>query len=179
MLGLAPLASLPFAAATDDADLRIVFAWGGTYVLTGQPIDLDADRKLHADAGAYSLIGKDITLNEHPPITGGTLLGFGPLASMPFAAANENAVVIGKTIDVETGVYTLTGQDVDVDADRKLYPFAGVYTLTGQPVDLDADRQLHVETGVYTLTGQDVDVDADRKLYPFAGVYILTGQDVD
>lgn len=77
-----------------------------------------------------------------------------------------------KTAVVQSGVYSLTGENVTLDAG--LPAGAGIYSLTGEAVTLDTG--LPAAFGSYTLTGEAVTLGAG--LTAAFGSYALTGEAV-
>lgn len=125
MLGFQPLATRPLAALEDEAFPYHLPASSGSYAVSGQAVGLRIGRVLAAGAGSYSVTGQAIGLFDHPPKPGGALLGFGPIASRPLAAAEEIENAADYLIEIGAGSYTLTGQNVALRAARVIISEVG------------------------------------------------------
>jgi hypothetical protein len=86
-------------------------------------------------------------------------------------------------ITIESGSFTITGQDVTLTRGYKCDIGAGSYLLSGKSVDLlyvpIAQPTILIGGGYFNLTGQDVTLKCDRKIDAEAGSYNMTGQYVD
>ena len=85
------------------------------------------------------------------------------------------------TLTVDTGAFTLTGNDADPDADRQLTASTGSYTLTGNDAILTKSSfsKFVADTGTFTLTGNDIALKADHDVAASTGSYTLTGNAAD
>lgn len=76
----------------------------------------------------------------------------------PIILKNNVRAPVNYTITVDTGLYNLTGQDVNLVSGRNLTADTGQYALTGQDVNLIVGKNISVDTGFYDLVGSDVDL---------------------
>jgi len=85
----------------------------------------------------------------------------------------------GYTLNAESGIFSLTGQDVGLLANRLLSTDAGSFSLTGQDIDLLLGHLLNADSGSFVLSGADIDLFINRLLSLDSGSFVLTGQDID
>lgn len=102
-------------------------------------------------------------------------------ASMAFTEAAGGATY---TLSVDSGSYTVTGNNVGLLFNRSIAIDTGSYTQTGQDVGLLFNRAIAIDTGSYTYTGNNVDLiytpisGPTYTIIMDQGSYVLTGQDV-
>lgn len=125
-------------------------------------------------ANDYSGNGRTWTENGTPTNAEPPDVAFGAPEPLISVAAGS----VSYTLSAASGTFTLTGTDVDLDADRRVVGGSGAFSLTGIDADLDADRRVVGGTGSLALTGQDVDLDADRRVTADSGSFTLTGTNV-
>lgn len=145
----------------------------GTYSLTGQAADLDADRRTTGGQGTYTLTGQAAGLRTGRRTAGGQ----GTYSLTGQAAALRAA----RRAIAEQGAYALTGQNAGLRAARRAAAGQGTYSLTGQDATLTksgaAPRTLAADHGTYALTGQTAGLVQNRRLVSERGTYALSGQD--
>jgi hypothetical protein len=83
-------------------------------------------------------------------------------------------------VPVDAGSYSVAGQDVTLThtAGATLDADAGSYAITGQDVSLLHGWAVSVDAGSYAVTGQDVVLDKGQTINVDGGSYAITGQDV-
>lgn len=86
---------------------------------------------------------------------------------------------VGKQVNIDAGSYSVTGQDPTLTKQYKLPVDAGSYTISGKDPTLTyaGQLQLDIDAGSYTLTGYDPTLSVVKKINIDAGSYTLTGQD--
>lgn len=108
MIAGSPIASSSVADAPGRFNLvAYLDANAGSYTITGKDVDLLVNRLLTASKGAYTVSGKDVEL-----------------------------LYIIATLVAQKGSYNVTGRDADLLFDRLLDAAKGAYTLTGYDADL-------------------------------------------
>ena len=86
---------------------------------------------------------------------------------------------VGYILVCDTGSFTLTGQNIDLFANRIIQTLKGDFALTGQDAGLLYNRLLNAEKGDFTLTGYDVDFSRTYAVVAQKGDFVLTGQNID
>lgn len=124
--------------------------------------------------GAYSYAGCDKHQFDDPEVPGGQSGAPG----LPFLSLGGTATggLLNPTLAADHGVYTLSGQAADLDADRRTTGGQGTYTLSGQAVGLRRGLRTAGGQGTYALTGQTAALRAARAAIAGQGSYALTGQ---
>jgi|TARA_B100000035_G_scaffold314969_1_gene333234 hypothetical protein len=83
--------------------------------------------------------------------------------------------------DFDTGVFTLTGQNITFDQNFGLIVDSvynsATFTYTGQSVVLDTGFGIAADNGSFTLTGRDIDFTKAMNVSADAGTFAYTGQD--
>jgi len=82
------------------------------------------------------------------------------------------------TITLDSGSYSLSGQDVALLSNKLISLESGAYTYDGQNVDLFAGRSISLEQGNYAYAGQNINLLASRSISLEPANYTYTGQDV-
>ena len=82
------------------------------------------------------------------------------------------------TITLDSGSYSLSGQDVALLSNKLISFESGAYTYDGQDVDLFASRSINLESGNYAYNGQDVNLLANKSISLEPANYTYTGQDI-
>lgn len=59
----------------------------------------------------------------------------------------------------DSGSYSVSGQQINIYANRVLIPDAGSYTISGQTAGLSISRKLIAEAGSYIVSGQEAILD--------------------
>jgi len=80
------------------------------------------------------------------------------------------------SLTLNQGIYSITGQIINLLTERAISLDQGNYDLTGQPVSLLTERAISLDQGIYDITGQPVSLLANRSLSLDQGNYDLTGQ---
>lgn len=80
------------------------------------------------------------------------------------------------TLTLAQGVYTITGQALNMLAARVLPLGQGSYTVTGQPINLVRGYKLALAQGVYSISGQAVNLLRGYRLALAQGSYSIAGQ---
>ena len=174
----------------------ILPADGGSYGVTGQAIELLADRKLPTEAGSYNLTGTIAELLRGYPLTAEagayTIIGQDvglkkdskvSIDSGSYGITGQDAALLRDLlIAIESGTYGLTGSDVTLIytpvGAYTLIAGSGTYDLTGSALDLLRGYHLGIEAGAYALSGENVSVLKDSKLTAQPGAYNISGQAV-
>lgn len=76
------------------------------------------------------------------------------------------------------GSFTLSGQSVGVQADRRLPAPTGGFTLSGQNTNLIKDYNAPIATGDFVLTGHDTRIAHIHNLYASTGQFLMVGAGV-
>lgn len=98
------------------------------------------------------------------------MLGFDALCVLTLAQASAG------TLLADVGTFTLTGNDANLRAARKIGADAGVFSLSGQSVSIRATHlPLVAGVGTFTLNGQAALLTRDVPLVAAAGEFTLTG----
>ena len=106
----------------------------GVYLLNGHIVDLKVGYAFSLDSGSFALSGTDAETENRTDNTKILLdVNFG--------------------VPAETGVFTLTGQDVELDSGFGLVAEAGSYVVTSNNVNLNIS--MAVPSVSYVVTGQD------------------------
>ena len=169
-----------------------VDANANSYAITGQAATLTkALVPANAEAGAYAIAGMDAIRDfvqaanaNGYTITGqavDTLMGRKvEVATGVYAYTGQPVTfAVGKTMSADPGIYTYTGQTAEELAARKLSADAGAYTQAGQAADALLKRLLDAEVGAYTKTGQSTTFAFGKLILAGAGAYAQTGQDTN
>jgi len=87
------------------------------------------------------------------------------------------------TLNAETGIYTVTGNDATLLKGLVLNAENGSYTLTGNDATLVYNKLLNASSGSYSVTGADANLiytpgAGAYTLNAESGAYVLTGSDV-
>lgn len=122
----------------------------GSYILSGQTVNLTSARSIVAAPGSCALTGNDATL---------VYTGAG----------------IAYSIAAEAGSYSLTGQVANLTSARRILADPGSYSLTGQAANLTSARRITADPGSYSLTGQAANLNIGRRMAADPGSYVLTG----
>jgi hypothetical protein len=91
---------------------------------------------------------------------------------------NNVVGVVNYTLTVDTGFYSLSGQDINLSVGRSISVDTGIYNLTGEDVVFSVGKSISVDTGFYGLTGEDVSFNVGRNIIVDTGFYGLIGNDV-
>ena len=143
------------------------YSGSNKFRLTGNKAGKHRGYALKAGAGAFVLTGNDVEfINTIPyrltPETGiFTLTG-----------NNASGSVGGHT---SAGLFTLSGQDINIQRDRLLKAQPRHFKLSGQPSETTLHKIYYVDGTSYTLTGMDVKAKIGGGIE--VGSFILTGQD--
>lgn len=73
------------------------------------------------------------------------------------------------TLTADSGTYTISGTDAEIDSGRNLAANSGTYSYSGTSVDLNQGFNLSADSGAYTYSGTDATL-----TYAPAGAYDLT-----
>lgn len=84
-----------------------------------------------------------------------------------------------RILNVDAGVFTLTGNPATLTKAKKLEAGVGIFNLTGNPATLTKAKKLEAVTGVFTLTGNPVTFIETEELNADVGTFILTEQNVN
>jgi hypothetical protein len=123
----------------------------------------------------YSGNGRDWTE------TGTVLWEDGP--PIPWGSAiliNTDVGTGGDILDAQAGSYAWTGQEANLEFNRRVAADPGSYAWTGQDATLTytGGYDLSAEAGAYALTGQDAALELNRVVSAEEGSYVWDGQDV-
>lgn len=146
----------------------------GAFTLTGNATGLTAQRKLTADAAAFTLTG----------VAANFLRGYSLAANVGTFTftGNDTGLTVQRRLTADKQTYTLTGNDATLTHTQAgsytLTADAGSFSLTGNAANLVAARKLTAEFAQYTLTGQAAGLAIGRVLTADVGTFTLTGLDV-
>jgi hypothetical protein len=163
-----------YAQSGQASGLRVsrgIVAGSGAYTLSGQVAGTAVGTKIAAAQGSYSLTGQAATLTYTPVSS----VGFFSL----FLPIGMGLPPVGYVLTAESGTYTITGSDAQVDF--AITAASGSYVLTGQAATLTygaGARTLTAAQGTYSLTGQDARVAVSSRLGAANGTYTGTGTSV-
>ena len=134
------------------AELNILTT-SGSYLLTGSDVNLKAAKKLIAETGSYNLTGTDVTLIYTP--------GGG-----------------GEILVIDSGVYSLAGDELLLNAQLNIVSNSGNYLLSGTETRIAYNANIVTDTGSYSLTGSNVNLFANYGMIVQSTSYTLTGTSV-
>ena len=134
------------------AELNILTT-SGSYLLTGSDVNLRAARKLITETGSYSLTGTDVTLIYTP--------GGG-----------------GEVLVIDSGVYSLAGDELLLSAQLNIISNSGNYLLSGTETRIAYNANIVTDTGSYSLTGSNINLFANYGMIVLSTSYTLTGTSV-
>lgn len=120
--------------------------------------------------------GDDILLLEGDE-DGNALIIDNP-ALFQFIGYDVDFLINLREIETQSGVFTLTGHDVDFLRHHMLKPEPGAFTLTGHDVDFLRHINMDVDPGGFTFTGYDVEMTLGYEFRVDPGAFALTGYDV-
>lgn len=80
-------------------------------------------------------------------------------------------------LTADAGMFSLSGQDAGLRAERRLVGEMGAFSLAGQDAGLRAEWRLAADVGLFAFTGQDAGLPVERRLAADAGLFALAGQD--
>ena len=137
------------------------------YTTTNSGVNFDADSSASNGTG--------LTLPDTVGNNDGTLVNF-PTDNSQWVFYSDGGATY--TITLDSGSYSLSGQDVALLSNKLISLESGAYTYDGQNVDLFAGRSINLESGNYAYNGQDVNLLANRSISLEPANYTYTGQDV-
>ena len=171
----------------------------GSYIATGNSVDLSVTRVLDVSLGSYTTTGGSVGLAYSRVLdiaagsytTTGNTIGLTASYSLDVAAGsyattgNTLGLTVGRALDVAIGSYSTTGNSVDLEyapvvavTAYDLDITAGSYSTTGNAVDLTVTRVLDIAAGSYAVSGQTVGLSVSRVLDISAGSYAATGNTI-
>jgi hypothetical protein len=135
-----------------NAQLNITTT-AGSYLLTGSDVNLTSAKKLITETGSYNLTGTDVTLIYTP--------GGG-----------------GETLIVDSGVYSLAGDEVLLRADLSIIANSDDYSVAGTATPIKYNASIIVDSGSYSSLGTDLNLFANYGMIVLSTSYTLTGTSV-
>jgi len=137
---------------TINAQLNITTTTG-SYLLTGSDVNLTSAKKLITETGSYNLTGTDVTLIYTP--------GGG-----------------GETLIVDSGVYSLAGDEVLLRADLSIIANSDNYSVAGTATPIKYNASIIADSGSYSLVGTDLNLFANYGMIAVSNSYSLIGTSV-
>ena len=134
------------------AELKILTT-SGSYLLTGSDVNLKAAKKLIAETGSYNLTGTDVTLTYTP--------GGG-----------------GETLVIDSGVYSLAGDELLLSTQLNIISNSGNYSLSGTETRIAYNANIVINAGNYSLTSSNINLFANYGMIVQSTSYTLTGKSV-
>ena len=135
-----------------NAQLSIITT-AGSYLLTGSDVNLTSAKKLITETGSYNLTGTGVTLIYTP--------GGG-----------------GETLIVDSGVYSLAGDEVLLRADLSIIANSDDYSVAGTATPIKYNASIIADSGSYSLVGADLNLFANYGMIAVSNSYSLTGASV-
>lgn len=83
------------------------------------------------------------------------------------------------TLTADSGSYTVTGTDANLEFGREVAAGAGSYLVTGTDANLEHGREVVADAGSYLISGTDAALEYGREITADAGAYLITGTDAD
>jgi len=83
------------------------------------------------------------------------------------------------TLTADSGSFTLTGTDANLEYGRKLAADSGSFAVTGTDANLEFGRELIADSGAFSVTGTDANLEYGRRLSADSGAFALTGTDAN
>jgi hypothetical protein len=151
----------------------------GSYSLTGvEPTFLKALQIVLA-VGSYTLTGIDVDMSEGgtPRPAPGPITDMMPMAVPGRIYGDFIHDTGGITMDIDAGVYALSGVEPSLAFGRKVSPDVGSYTLSGVDPALLHGHVVSPDVGSYAVTGIDPSLLFGHTIIPDVGAYSLTGVD--
>ena len=139
-----------------DANLKAqlsIATTSGSYLLTGSQVNLNTARQLLVSVGSYTLTGTDVTLTYTP--------GGG-----------------GEVLIIDSGTYSLSGDEVILRAELSLVANSGDYQLSGNDTPILFNGNVSANTESYALTGSSLNTFANYGMIAQSASYSLTGVSV-
>lgn len=78
-------------------------------------------------------------------------------------------------LTIDSGVYVITGSNIDLLYNRVLDFESGVYSITGSDIDFSREYILSIDPGNYSYTGTEIEFLRDYVLPFDSGSYLLAG----
>jgi len=142
----------PATLIYDALNDYVIDTQSGSFLTSGQDVDLLVNRVLSSEGGSYLTTFNDSTL--------------------VYNTAGQYTIV------ANNGAFNTTGSNVSLLRGRNLSANTGDFTYTGQDVNLLAGRKIQALSGNYTTTGQDVSFLYNRVIISQSGDFITTGYNV-
>ena len=162
---------------TGTADTTITLE-SSSYAITGQPIDLRANRKIDLAPSSYSQTGSNINLlhNKRIGLDSGTYTLNGTSIELTYNQASSYLITL------ESSEYSAIGTDVDLLHNKRLETETGTYSLIGADVNLLHNKRINLEPGNYAIVGTAIDFNyattASYRISLNSGTYEITGEEL-
>ena len=163
--------------STGTADTTITLE-SSSYAITGQPIDLRANRKIDLAPSSYSQTGSNINLlhNKRIGLDSGTYTLNGTSIELTYNQASSYLITL------ESSEYSAIGTDVDLLHNKRLETETGTYALIGADVNLLHNKRINLESGNYAIVGTAIDFNyattASYRISLNSGTYEITGEEL-
>lgn len=132
----------------------IITTTSNSYLLAGSLVNLQAAKKLIVNAGAYDLTGTDVTLTYTP------------------GGGGDEVIII------DSGLYSLAGNEVLLKADLSITSNSGNYSLIGTVTAIKYNALVTLDSGDYSLAGTQLNTFANYGMIAVSNSYTLTGVSV-
>ena len=164
MLGLAPLATVPLAAALNEVTGRVL-ASSGPYLVSGQAVALRAARKLVAATGSYALTGQSIeTILSFSAAAFGRVILVGSTAAPAFGfkmiqnfemTAGDDKTLVITVRDANGNPVSITGASIKWQCARSFGKASSISKTTSSGISITDGAN-----GVFAVTLDDTDTES-------------------